>query len=183
MLNPTPWVVHKFGGSSVADADCFRKVAAILDSAPAARLGVVLSACGGVTDALLRLVALAERQDDTYRGELAQLRTRHAGIAGELLTPSAAQSYLGVFDRDCHDLLGVLHSVKLTRAAAHNVRDLIAGYGEIWSTRLFQRFFQERAQRRPGAVEWLGAAPRGGGVGKGAGGGKGGGSGGAGAFK
>src|SRR5436305_5203281 len=157
MLNPTPWVVHKFGGSSVADADCFRRVVAILDSAPAARLGVVLSACGGVTDALLRLVALAERQDEAYRGELAQLRTRHAAIAGELLTPAAAQSYLADFERDCHDLLGVLHSVKLTRAAAHNVRDLIAGYGEIWSTRLFQRFFQERAHRRPGAVEWLDA--------------------------
>src|SRR5437660_10799041 len=27
MLNPAPWVVHKFGGSSVADADCFRRVA------------------------------------------------------------------------------------------------------------------------------------------------------------
>src|SRR2546421_4716562 len=75
MLNPTPWVVHKFGGSSVADADCFRKVAAILDSAPAARLGVVLSACRGVTDALLRLVALAERQDEAYHGEVAQLRS------------------------------------------------------------------------------------------------------------
>ena len=42
MANTDPWVVHKFGGSSVADADCFRKVAAILDSAPPARLGVVL---------------------------------------------------------------------------------------------------------------------------------------------
>src|SRR6267378_1839697 len=156
MLNPTPWVVHKFGGSSVADADCFRKVAAILDSAPAARLGVVLSACRGVTDALLRLVALAERQDEAFRGELAQLRTRHAAIAEELLTPSAAQVYLAAFKRDCQDLLGVLNSVKLTRAAAHNVSDLIAGYGEIWSTLLFQRFFEERA-RRPGAVQWLDA--------------------------
>src|ERR1700674_2080309 len=156
MLNPTPWVVHKFGGSSVADADCFRKVAAILDSAPAARLGVVLSACRGVTDALLRLVALAERQDEAFRGELAQLRARHAAIAEELLTPAAAQLYLAAFDRDCHDLLGVLHSVKLTRAAARNVSDLIAGYGEIWSTRLFERFFEERA-RRPGAVQWLDA--------------------------
>ena len=63
MSQPDPWVVHKFGGSSVADADCFRKVAAILESAPPARLAVVLSACKGVTDALLRLVALAERQD------------------------------------------------------------------------------------------------------------------------
>jgi len=156
MLNPTPWVVHKFGGSSVADADCFRKVAAILDSAPAARLGVVLSACRGVTDALLRLVALAERQDEGYHGEVAQLRTRHAGIAEELLTPAAAQLYLAALKRDCHDLLGVLNSVKLTRAAAHNVRDVVAGYGEIWSTLLFQRFFEERA-RRPGAVQWLDA--------------------------
>jgi bifunctional aspartokinase / homoserine dehydrogenase 1 len=156
MLNPTPWVVHKFGGSSVADADCFRKVAAILDSAPAARLGVVLSACRGVTDALLRLVALAERQDEAYHGEVAQLRTRHAAIAEELLTPATAQLYLAALKRDCHDLLGVLNSVKLTRAAAHNVRDVVAGYGEIWSTLLFQRFFEERA-RRPGAVQWLDA--------------------------
>src|ERR1700756_593867 len=156
MLNPAPGVVHKFGGSSVADADCFRRVAAILESAPAARLGVVLSACRGVTDALLRLVALAERQDEGYHAELTQLRTRHAAIAEEVLTPPAAQLYLAAFKRDCQDLLGVLNSVKLTRAAAHNVRDLIAGYGEIWSTLLFQRFFAERA-RRPGAVQWLDA--------------------------
>src|SRR2546429_9208451 len=156
MLNPAPWVVPKFGGSSVADADCFRRVAAIRESAPAGRLGVVLSACRGVTDALLGLVALAERQDKAFREELTQLRVRHAGIATELLTPGAAQSYLAGLDRDCHDLLGVLHTVKLTRAAAHSVRDLIAGYGEIWSTRLFQSFFAQHA-RRAGAVQWLDA--------------------------
>ena len=92
MSQPAPWVVHKFGGSSVADADCFRKVAAILESAPPARLAVVLSACKGVTDALLRLVALAERQDGSYRGELAQLRSRHAAIAQEVLSAPAAQA-------------------------------------------------------------------------------------------
>jgi aspartokinase/homoserine dehydrogenase 1 len=156
MLKPDPWVVHKFGGSSVADADCFRKVAAILESAPPGRLAVVLSACRGVTDALLRLVALAERQDEGFRGELAQLRARHAAIAETLLTAASAQLYLAGFDRDCHDLSGILHAVKLTRAAARNVSDLIAGYGEIWSTRLFQRFFEERAQR-PGPVQWLDA--------------------------
>src|SRR5438067_5299499 len=156
MLNPAPWVVHKFGGSSVADADCFRRVAAILESAPAGRLGVVLSACRGVTDALLGLVALAERQDKAFREELTQLRVRHAGIATELLTAGAAQSYLAGLDRDCHDLLGVLHTVTLTRAAAHRVRDLLAGYGEIWSTRLFQSFFAQHA-RRAGAVQWLDA--------------------------
>jgi bifunctional aspartokinase / homoserine dehydrogenase 1 len=157
MSQPDPWVVHKFGGSSVADADCFRKVAAILESAPAARLAVVLSACKGVTDGLLRLVALAERQDGTYRSELAQLRSRHVAIAQEVLTPQAAQAYLAIFDRDCQDLLGILHAVELTRSAANTVSDLIAGYGEIWSSRLFQRFFEER-RGRAGPVQWVDAS-------------------------
>src|SRR6185437_5924716 len=156
MVNPAPWVVHKFGGSSVADADCFRRVAAILESAPAGRLGVVLSACKGVTDALLRLVALAERADEAYRGEITQLRARHAGIAAELLSPEAAQAYAAILDNDCRDLAEVLRPVSSSRAASRAVSDLVSGYGEIWSTRLFQRFFAERA-RRPGPVTWLDA--------------------------
>ncbi|HWW32530.1 MAG TPA: bifunctional aspartate kinase/homoserine dehydrogenase I [Steroidobacteraceae bacterium] len=156
MSSTDPWVVHKFGGSSVADADCFRRVAAILDSLPGTRLAVVLSACRGVTDALLRLVALAERQDDSYRTELGQLRARHAAIAQALLCAESAQLYLAGFDRDCHDLEGVLHSVKLTRAAARNVSDLIAGYGELWSTRLFQRFLEQRGGGR-GPSLWIDA--------------------------
>jgi len=151
-----PWVVHKFGGSSVANADCFRRVAAILDSLPSQRLGVVLSACRGVTDALLRLVSLAEAQDDSYRGEIASLRVRHAAIAETLLTPQSARLYLAGFDRDCHDIEGILHTVKLTRSAAKNVSDLIAGYGEIWSTKLFHRFMEERAGR-PGPFQWIDA--------------------------
>jgi bifunctional aspartokinase / homoserine dehydrogenase 1 len=127
MSKPDAWVVHKFGGSSVADADCFRKVATIVESAPAGRLAVVLSACKGVTDALLRLVALAERQDDGFRDEIAQLRVRHAAIAEQLLTPAAARSYRASFDSDCRDLSEVLHSVKLTRAAPRGVSDLVSG--------------------------------------------------------
>src|SRR6266478_1799449 len=156
MTTTDPWVVHKFGGSSVADADCFRRVAAILDAVPAPRVGIVLSACKGVTDALLRLVALAERQDDGYRTEIGALRARHATIAGTLLAPESARLYLAGFDRDCHDLEGILHTVKLTRAAARNVSDLIAGYGEIWSTKLFHRYLEERGGRT-GAVQWIDA--------------------------
>jgi aspartokinase/homoserine dehydrogenase 1 len=155
-VDPAAWVVHKFGGSSVADADCFRRVAAILESMPQPRLGVVLSACRGVTDALLNLVALAEAQDEAYRGELDRLRARHATIADNVLRPDAARLFMAALDRDRHDIEGVLHTVKLTRSAAQNVRDLIAGYGEIWSTKLFKEFLEARAQR-PGAVQWVDA--------------------------
>ncbi len=150
------WVVHKFGGSSVADADCFRRVAEIIEGEPQPRLAVVLSACRGVTDALLELVALAERQDTSYQAELAGLRERHAGIARELLEREGSRLYLAALDRDCHDIEGILHTVGLTRSAAHNVRDLIAGYGEIWSTRLFHRYLEARG-KRPAPIQWLDA--------------------------
>ena len=46
---------------------------------------------------------------------------------GRLLSPEARQLYMAGFDRDKHDIEGILHTVKLTRSAAQNVRDLIAG--------------------------------------------------------
>jgi aspartokinase/homoserine dehydrogenase 1 len=155
--SPTPaWAVHKFGGSSVADAGCFRRVAAILDAQPAGPLGVVLSACKGVTDALLDLVSRAERQDVGYRLGIEALRARHAAIAGDLLPADAAALYMSAFDRDCHDIEGILHTVQLIRSASRSLRDLVSGYGEIWSTRLFQDFYERRGQR-PGEVRWLDA--------------------------
>src|ERR1700733_5485973 len=150
------WVVHKFGGSSVADAACFERVADILEAQPQKRLGAVLSACRGVTDALLGLVMLAEQQDERYQQEVQALRERHATIAKTLLSAEAAALYQSAMDRDCHDIEGILHTVQLTRSAADNVRDLIAGYGEIWSTRLFHKYFESRT-RRSGKTVWVDA--------------------------
>jgi bifunctional aspartokinase / homoserine dehydrogenase 1 len=150
------WVVHKFGGSSLADASCFERVANILEAQPPQRLGVVLSACRGVTDALLQLVTLAEQQDARYTGEVQNLRERHARIARALLPAEAATLYVSALARDCHDIEGILHTVQLTRSAADNVRDLIAGYGEIWSTRLFCKYFELRT-RRAGKTLWVDA--------------------------
>jgi aspartokinase/homoserine dehydrogenase 1 len=156
--NPSksPWVVHKFGGSSVADAECFRRVANILATQPAGPLGVVLSACKGVTDALIGLVTMAERQDPQLRANIDALRDRHAAIAAALLDSQGTQLYMASFNRDCHDIEGILQTVRLTRAASKNIVDLISGYGEIWSTRLFREFFARLAPRS-GEVRWLDA--------------------------
>ncbi|HZF15266.1 MAG TPA: bifunctional aspartate kinase/homoserine dehydrogenase I [Steroidobacteraceae bacterium] len=155
-MTASDWIVHKFGGSSVADADCFRRVADILESHEPGRLGVVLSACRGVTDMLLGLVALAEAQDGSYAARLADLRARHVAIAGALLKPESAARYIAQLDAELRDIEAILQSVRLIRAAAENIRDLIAGFGEIWSTRLFGEFLRERG-KRPGEVRWLDA--------------------------
>jgi aspartokinase/homoserine dehydrogenase 1 len=153
--DPRAWVVHKFGGSSVADAECFTRVAAIIESQSAERQAIVLSACRGVTDALLRLVVLAERQDAAWRGELAALRAHHQGIARTLLPPGSVADYLAEFDRDRTDLESVLQTTQVMRTASHSIRDKVSGYGELWSTRLFLRLLAHRGHRR--APQWIDA--------------------------
>jgi len=150
------WKVHKFGGSSVADAACMERVAQIIEADPASRQAVVLSACRGVTDALLSLVALAERQDPSLDDRIEELRQRHVGIARELLTDELHDEFVVQLDRDCRDIGGILQTVRLVRAASTTMRDLIAGYGEIWSTSIFERLLRRRGQSR-GPVLWLDA--------------------------
>jgi len=151
----TAWIVHKFGGTSVHDAQCFAKVADIIESQPQGRVAVVLSAAKGVTDVLLGLVSLAEKQDPAVARQLAALRERHQIIAETLLDKAGAAAWLARFDQDRADLEGVLHTTSLMRSAAQNVRDMVAGYGELWSTSLFSAYLARRNGKRP--LRWLDA--------------------------
>jgi bifunctional aspartokinase / homoserine dehydrogenase 1 len=148
------WKVHKFGGSSVADAACMERVARILEDDRTPCLGVVLSAARGVTDALLGLVAASERHEDITNG-LEAVRNRHVDMATELCDPHSASEFIHVLDADCADIASILHAVRLTRSASGNTRDLVAGFGEIWSTRLFARYLAGRGRRA--GVRWVDA--------------------------
>jgi aspartokinase/homoserine dehydrogenase 1 len=150
------WIVHKFGGSSVADAGCFRRVADIVESSKNPREAVVLSACRGVTDALLTLVALAEEPSADYMSAIDALKARHVALAAELVSASAREAYTAQLDEDCRDIVGLLQTVRLIRTAPQTMRDVISGYGEIWSTRLFTPFLRERG-RIAGQVQWIDA--------------------------
>ncbi len=150
------WIVHKFGGSSVADAACFRRVAAILEASANPREAVVLSACRGVTDALLTLIALAERPDGDFQSAVLALEARHSALAAELLSATERAAYVEQLGRDCRDIAGLLQTVRLIRAAPQTMRDVISGYGELWSTRLFAPFLRERG-RVGGEVLWIDA--------------------------
>ena len=150
------WIVHKFGGSSVADAGCFRRVADIVDGFAEQRVALVLSACRGVTDELIGLVA-ASAAGDRARIErlLAGLRHRHESIAAELLDANAAQVFRTGFDADLADLERLLDAVTLVRAAGRDLEERVAGFGELWSTRLFAAFLSGLGVRR--TVRWIDA--------------------------
>src|SRR5919108_3643230 len=133
------WTVHKFGGTSVADASCFRRVAAIVAAERGGNLAIVVSAMRGVTDDLLGLVDKAARREPVDAA-LAALRERHERAAKELLTAPASAPLLAAFERELGDIQSILKALSLVRAASNRSRDLVAGFGEVWSARLMAAF-------------------------------------------
>ena len=135
MQSPT-WRVHKFGGTSVADAARIRRAVALLAAEPPPE-AVVVSAMAGVTDALLATVEGARVQNPRYKEALDGVVARYLEAANTLLPREARDRYVESVQAEAADLGDVLRGVWLTRAASTSTVDLVAGHGELWSAALF----------------------------------------------
>ena len=149
------WKIHKFGGSSLADAECFRRVAALILNEPDTRIGVVVSAMGGMTDALINLAVLAEQDDDRFFDELHAVGERYSTTARALLDGRVLVSVLDAWGQDADDIRDVLKAIALVRSAPQRSRDVVAGYGEIWSARLLAACLEQASPERGGT--WIDA--------------------------
>jgi aspartokinase/homoserine dehydrogenase 1 len=137
------WVVHKFGGTSVANAERYRGVASLLgslDILQGVRRGVVVSAMSKVTDALIDIVESARRRDEGYRGKMVELKARHLQATANLLPADKQGAMIKVFEADFAEIEEVLRGVWLTRTSPERTAELISGYGEIWSAQLLNAF-------------------------------------------
>ncbi len=156
-MTQNAWQVHKFGGSSLTDARCFHRVANILMTNPADRQAVVVSAMGGMTDALLNLVAAAEKSAESIDAGLRAIEERYVATVHELIgSTSSADSVLQPFHSELRDAADILHAISLVRAAADRSRDLVAGFGEIWSARLLAGFLDKQTGSQCD-VKWVDA--------------------------
>ena len=135
-MSPERLVVHKFGGTSLADAERFRAVADIVLARPEPRRAVVVSAMAGVTDTLMRAVGLAGARDPAYEHEVEALRERHHRTAAALLPPAAAEAACEAMERELADAGDVLRAGWILRHSPRGAADMVAGLGEVWSARL-----------------------------------------------
>ena len=149
------WKIHKFGGTSLADAECFRRVVRILLSNADTRLGVVVSAMGGMTDALINLAILAEQDDDRFKRDLDAIGKRYSDAAGSLLGGDRLVAVLDAWGQDANDVIDVLKAIALVKSAPQQRRDVVAGYGEIWSARLLAACLEQDSPERGGT--WIDA--------------------------
>ena len=132
------WITHKFGGTSVADAEHYRNVAKILASRNEPRQAVVVSAMKGMTDALFHAVEYAGARDEQYKSVLDGASARQSSEAADLIG-SAMDELLASDTSDIHD---ILRSTWLLRRPSQDALDLITGYGELWSARMLSEYLK-----------------------------------------
>ena len=95
--------VLKFGGSSVANSENINKVAAVVQNAlQKEKTIVVVSALGGVTDALLHVAHLATKGDESFKQELQTIEVRHLDAVKELIPFSQQSSVLSMVKKSCN---------------------------------------------------------------------------------
>ena len=134
MSSPRPWLVMKFGGTSVATADRWRRIGDQVEAALAThRVCVVVSALSQVSNLLERCV------DEALAGStppsLDEVRTRHARLADALGLDEAARAPV---DALMTQLGRLLDGIALTREASPRLVARVMSFGELASTHLGQ---------------------------------------------
>lgn len=140
--------LHKFGGSSLADAKCYLRVANIMANYSEPDDLMVVSAAGSTTNQLINWVKLS--QSDRAAAEQAQqtLQRYQTALISDLLPEIQANVLIFQFNDDIHRLAELLK---------HPLNDVtyaeVVGHGEIWSARLMAQVLQEQGM----AAQWLDA--------------------------
>ena len=127
--NIGPWIVMKFGGTSVSTAQCWSTICeqARVNLAGGKRVMIVVSALSGTTNLLTRLTKGPTREESD--GIVLELREKHQQLYRALgLTPSTACEH---YWNDLRDLLPHPGST-LTRAE----KALLLAHGELLSSQI-----------------------------------------------
>lgn len=138
---PARTVVHKFGGTSVADAERYRHVAGLLRGRSETLQVTVVSAMKGVTDALIELAQAAGADAPEWRGRWQLLRERHHEAAIALLGEGAGP-LLAWLDERFDELQQVLQALGVIGSLPDEVLQRVQGLGEVYSARLLGEYLR-----------------------------------------
>ena len=129
--------IHKLGGASLADAAAIRHAVALLRSRPRP-IVVVVSAMGGVTDALLEGARHAAAGDEGALARVAsELEARHLAVANALCPAGATRDALRTaISRSFGELQSFAHGLAILKELSPKTSDYIAARGERMSARI-----------------------------------------------
>jgi bifunctional aspartokinase / homoserine dehydrogenase 1 len=130
--------VMKFGGTSVGDADCIRRTAAIVrDAATKRPVAVVVSAMSGVTNRLIKAAKQAESGEQDFVTLAPELRTQHLAALNALVPdPQKRAPIAAALEKIFDELDRLLRGTSLLRELTPRALDAISGIGERLSAPL-----------------------------------------------
>ncbi|OIQ25344.1 bifunctional aspartate kinase/homoserine dehydrogenase II [uncultured Vibrio sp.] len=129
--------LHKFGGSSLANPECYLRVVNILKEYSGSEDLVVVSAAGKTTNRLIAFVDALSKDGRLAHEELQALRQFQTGLINELIKGDVKNELLAQLS-DEFSTLGEI-TAPLTEAE----RAAILGHGEVWSARLLANLLTE----------------------------------------
>lgn len=138
--------VHKFGGSSLADPVCYRRVASILEQQAEQQGGgrelVVVSAAGKTTNRLIQLVELAEAGDEAAGEAISALQAYQQSLIDGLLE---GELHLELSQQLADDMQ--LIAKTLEGQFDRFERNGLLAFGEVWSARLLAALLTSRGDK------------------------------------
>jgi aspartokinase/homoserine dehydrogenase 1 len=134
--------VHKFGGSSLADAERFASLRNLLQGKNEV---IVVSAARNTTTELQQLLDLAKEQK-MFSSQLQDLQQNHITLVQALLPTHKHDDLLAIIQQDFSDLDNMLQAVQLLHAYSKEIQDLVLGYGELWSAQILTAYLSDYAQ-------------------------------------
>jgi aspartate kinase len=145
-------IVQKFGGTSVEDAKAMTRAIEIVRRTGITRRTrplVVLSACAGVTNALIRIGELSLKEDlHDALAAIDQLEVRHARIARDLIeSPVPLENTHSGLHAIWEELRTLVRGVNLLHELTPRSRDQFSSVGELCSTLIFHAALAERLKR------------------------------------
>ncbi|RZA12581.1 MAG: aspartate kinase, partial [Lysobacteraceae bacterium] len=139
--SPPSCRAHKFGGSSLGDADRIRHVASLMLAADEPCQVVVASAMQGTTNALIAMVEAAAAGED-WLPQWTLLKARHEDTARALLdAPAPVMDWL---EQQFASTADLLRAVSLLRQPGRAALDRIQGMGEVFSSTLLHAHLRQR---------------------------------------
>ena len=151
-------IVHKFGGTSVGNAERLANVAEILTEQTRStenlhqKSVVVVSAMSGVTSKLIAGArAAAEGRDTVHRKIKAEILSRHLDVVESLLGRSSERLDVGGLIEDrLHDLERLYRSIAILGELTVRGSDAVASFGEQLSVSILAAVLREKGVRAQG---------------------------------
>ena len=125
--------VLKFGGTSVANAECIEQTKNIVVSVTdkADKIVVVVSALGGITDALIQTADAAAAGDEQYKDQLDDIYYRHRKLVENLFSSLESKDILPFLKSKVRNLENLLNGVFLIKELSPRTMDCIMSFGRI----------------------------------------------------